>query len=239
MRRIIFRVLALALCALFGVSCSGGDDAGAGKTRGLLVAGGDSLGLAPPEGAEVLGVDAWVNERDKSALGWTWEDGVLEVVPGSGNLRTRKSYGDCRLHVEFQVEARDGVEWKNDGNSGVYIQRRYEVQILNSHGREVGDETCGAIYTQRKPDADVTRPAGEWQSFDIVFRQPRWEGGKKVEDARLSVLQNGVMIHDDVRLPEQTGSGKAEGDSPGPLRLQDHGSVVRFRNVWIEGLELD
>lgn len=226
------------LLLLLATSCSEADDAGAGKTRGILSPG-DSLGGDVPAGAIVLGREAWVNERDKGDLGWLWRDGVLEIAPGSGNLRTRERFGDCRLHLEFKIRGGESSDWKLDGNSGVYLQRRYELQILNSHGRKPGDETCGAIYITRKPDAEASRPAGEWQSYDLVFRAPRWDGEDKVQDARLSVLHNGVLIHDDVRIPGKTGAGKEEAPSEEPLRLQDHGSAVQFRNIWIQRLQLD
>ena len=234
----ITRWLVFGACLAWLASCSESDDAGAGKTRGIL-APGATMGSAVPDGAVVLDRDAWVNERDKSGLGWIWDEGVLEIVPGSGNLRTREKFGDCRLHLEFNVRADAGAEWKQDGNSGVYIQRRYELQILNSHGREPSDETCGAIYITREPDSEASRPAGEWQSFDVIFRAPRWDGATKTQDARVTVLLNGVLIHDDVPIPDKTGAGKEEGPSEEPLRLQDHGSVVRFRNVWIQRLQLD
>jgi len=220
------------------VSCGERDDAGAGKTQGLLPSG-DTMGAGPAAGAISLGTNAWVNERDKAQLGWGWDGDVLTVVPGTGNLRTQEKFGDCLLHVEFKVSADPAMDWKNDGNSGVYIQRRYEVQILNSLGRGASDESCGAIYTFRKPDRNASRAPGEWQTFDIAFRAPRWAAGEKVENARLSVLHNGELIHDDVAVPASTGAGKAEGPSEEPLRLQDHGSATRFRNVWIKRLDLD
>ena len=123
--------LALLVASFLVSSCSEREDTGRGKTKGILVAGADTIGLPSPQEAEILGAEAWVNERDKSGLGWKFDGDVLEIVPGTGNLRTRKEFGDCRIHVEFLVEGRTGVEWKNDGNSGIYIQRRYEVQILN------------------------------------------------------------------------------------------------------------
>ncbi|MGI9244630.1 MAG: 3-keto-disaccharide hydrolase [Verrucomicrobiales bacterium] len=232
------RWVLVGIVACVSGSCSPRDDAGAGKTIGLLPSG-DTMGLPPGEAGITLGSDAWVNERDKGALGWGWERGVFEVAPGTGNLRTREKFGDCLLHVEFKTSSDPGVEWKHDGNSGVYIQRRYEIQILNSHGERVSDESCGAIYTFREPELDASRPAGEWQTFDIVFRAPRWMAGEKVENARVSVLHNGKLIHDDVAIPGSTGSGKPEGATEEPLRLQDHGSAVQFRNVWIKRLDLD
>ena len=221
----------MVLLAIVGVSCSE-SDLGEGKTAGILQEE-DTMGMAAPEHGRVLLSDAWVNEGKEGELGWDFEDGVLTIVPGAGNLRTRESFGDCRMHVEFNVSQ------TGDGNSGVYIQRRYEIQILDSFVGKPSDVSCGAIYTQRGPSVNVSRAAGEWQVYDIVFRAPRWEGDQKVENARVSVLHNGVLIHDDVAIVDKTGHGKEEGNSEAPLRLQDHGSATRFRNVWIERLNLD
>ena len=115
---------ALACCF---TSCGGGDDAGAGRTLGIL-APAETMGLRPAEGAISLGPDAWVNERDKARLGWEWEGDIVEVVPGTGSVRTKQKFGDCQLHLEFMVSADPGKEWKNDGNTGVYLQRRYQKQ---------------------------------------------------------------------------------------------------------------
>jgi len=232
--------LILAACAvcLFG-ACSESDDAGLGKTTGILSET-DTMGLPCPAEGEALDETQWLNERDKTSLGWKWgDDGVFQIVPGTGNLRTKEKFRDCRIHVEFNVNSDSSAEEKNDGNSGIYIQRRYEIQILNSHGRKLTDESCGAIYITRKPDSDASRPAGEWQSMDIIFRAPRWDGEEKIQNARVSVLHNGTLIHDDVPIRDKTGSGKNEAPSEEYLRLQDHGNPVKFRNVWIERLQLD
>ena len=179
-------------------------------------------------------------EKDADApVPWKYDprSGVLEIVPGSGSVCTRRKFQDFRLHLEFAVNRREG-NWGNDGNSGVYIQRRYEVQILNSWGRKLSRQDCGALYQQRLPDRNASRPVGEWQSFDIVFRAPRWKDGEKVENARITVVHNGQRIHDDVEMPNKTGAGLKEGPEPEFIRLQDHGNAVRFRNFWVQPLEL-
>ena len=130
-----------------------------------------------------------------------------------------------------------------DGNSGIYIQNRYEIQIHNSFGVSEADYTasyCGSIYRRKKPDRLVCKKAGEWQSFDIVFRAARFDdGGKKTENARITVYQNGALIHDDYSIPGKTGVGEKEGPEPRPIKLQGHHNPVRFRNVWIQKLSLD
>jgi hypothetical protein len=208
-----------------------------GTTRGILPGARDLLGMEPPEGAVTLlgedtGFARWKREAGGDA-GWKLEDGVATVQPGSGDICTKEPYGDMWLHVEFAVP-------EGNGNSGVYIQQRYEVQVLNSHGGEAGSHDCGAIYAFRAPNVNASRPPGEWQSFDIVFRQPRWnEDDEKVENARITVLHNGELLHYDVEMPNKTGAGRQEGPAPRPLRLQDHGQKVKYRNVWLKPLELE
>ena len=132
------------------------------------------------------------------------------------------------------------VKGQGRGNSGVYIQRRYEVQILDSYGLPRKNNECGSIYKTRAPDKNVCKKPGEWQSYDITFRAARFDGegknAKKVKNARITVRHNGVMIHDDVDVPNKTGAGRPEGPEPGPILLQEHGNKVEFRNIWIEPL---
>lgn len=186
----------------------------------------------PPEGAVVLfdGKDAspFVHDGGKPSS-WEIVDGALEA--GKGDLLTKETYQDFRLHVEFRIpEPPD----KAKGNSGLYLQRRYEVQILDSFGEAPAANGCGSLYKQRAPDKNAGKKAGEWQSYDITFRAPRWDAdGKKTENARITVVWNGVKVHDNVELTAKTGNGRPEGPAPGPVVLQSHGSKVRFRNIWI------
>jgi alpha-L-fucosidase len=147
------------------------------------------------------------------------------------------------MHVEFNVnEVKDAKDPEADGNSGIYIQLRYEIQILNSFGVPAADykpSYCGSIYRQKKPDRFVCKKAGEWQSYDFVFRAARFDGGKKTENARITVYQNGELIHDDYAITGKTGVGEKEGPEPRPVKLQGHHNPVRFRNVWIQKLTLD
>jgi hypothetical protein len=176
-------------------------------------------------------------DRPDDHIRWDHQSGVVRVVPGTGDLVTRRSFEDVRLHVEFNANDNPKQPWQNNGNSGVYIQRRYEIQILNSHGREPTNSDCGAVYAAKAPDFNASKPAGQWQSFDITFHAPRWDAtGKKTQNARVTVLHNGTRIHDDVEIADKTGAGQPEGRDAGPILLQDHGNSVRFRNMWVEPL---
>jgi|GEM_PF-169903 len=190
------------------------------------------------------GFDAWKADKGGKPQ-WTIEGGAMKVKTGSGSILTRESFGDFRLHLEFTIPQmpplEPGANRGNRGNSGVYLQRRYEVQILDSFGVDLEKWDCGALYRARAPDRNVSKKPGEWQSFDIVFRAARWEASgkeaKKRENARISVLHNGVMIHDNVDLENKTGQGNPEGPEPAPILLQDHGNELKFRNIWIVPLD--
>lgn len=172
---------------------------------------------------------------------WVFADGVLTASPKWDSVVTPNAYQDFRMHLEFNVNEAGDVPRERNGNSGVYIQQRYELQILNSFGvpeAEFKKVDCGSIYGMKKPDKLVAKPAGEWQSFDIAFRAARFKGSKKTEDARITVFHNGELIHDDVVLKRKTGAGKREENSARPIKLQGHHNQVQFRNVWIQKLQL-
>jgi len=158
----------------------------------------------------------------------------MKVVPGSGSIVTKQNYNDFRLHAEFNIpQLPPDVKDQARGNSGIYIQKRYEIQILDSFGLKASDSDCGAIYKTKAPDKNACEKPGVWQSFDIFFRAPRWRGDRKIEDARITVLHNNVVIHNNAPIPDKTGAGQSEGPNLGPIKLQEHGSAVLFRNVWI------
>ena len=172
---------------------------------------------------------------------WTFSDGVLTASPKWDSVVTPDAYQDFRMHVEFNVNDAGDVPREKNGNSGVYIQQRYELQILNSFGvseEEFNTRDCGCLYGMKKPDKLVCKPAGEWQSFDIAFRAARFVGAQKTESARITVYHNGELIHDDFVLPRKTGVGKPEERSARPIKLQGHHNQVQFRNVWIQRLNL-
>ena len=175
----------------------------------------------------------WTTGGDKE-IGWKIADGEMTIVPKSGSIMTKQSFADFKMHVEFKTpQLPPEVKGQGRGNSGVYIQRRYEVQILDSYGLEPKKNECASIYTFKAPDKNVCRKPDEWQSYDITFYAARYEGLKKLKNARISLVHNGVLVHDDVEVPNKTGAGQQEGPEPGPILLQEHGNVVSFRNIWI------
>lgn len=178
----------------------------------------------------------WTN-CDDGEVNWEIKNGVMQVVPDTlyscekiQGIKTQKNYQDFQLHVEFRL-----LEPKS--NSGIYIHRRYELQIDNTFNEADNQYMGGSIYRQKLPDVNVGKPQGEWQSYDIVFRGPRYSTSelvsRKVEDARITVIHNGVVIHNNVIVHDKTGVGYPENAEPGPIMLQDHGSLVQFRNLWI------
>ena len=182
----------------------------------------------------------WMHPNGKDVR-WERVGDAMKIVPRTGSIITKRNFRDFKLHIEFKLpQLPANVRGQGRGNSGVYIQRRYEVQILDSYGLPRKNNECGSIYKTRAPDKNVCKKPGEWQSYDITFRAARFDGegknAKKVKNARITVRHNGVMIHDDVDVPNKTGAGRPEGPEPGPILLQEHGNKVEFRNIWIEPL---
>ncbi len=180
----------------------------------------------------------WVHRNGQAAT-WRVENGIMEVVPGSGDIMTTTLLTDFYLHVEFRCPLMPDAKGQARANSGVYLQGRYEIQILDSYGVATpGNADCGAIYKQFAPLVNACRPAPEWQSYDMIFRSARRQGEAPVEPARATVLQNGQVIHNNVQLrgPTPGGLDDREGE-PGPILLQDHRDRVAFRNVWVVPLD--
>ena len=180
-----------------------------------------------------------VAEKDDVESQWTFRDGVLTASPAWDSVITKQAYQDFCMHLEFNVNDSQDKNPEANGNSGVYIQQRYEVQILDSFGvaaEEYKDSYCGSLYRLKKPDQFVCKKPGEWQVYDIAFRAPVFVGKKKASSARITVYQNGRLIHDDYEIPRKTGAGQNEGPDPQPIKLQGHHNQVRFRNFWIAPL---
>jgi|GEM_PF-3188692 len=202
----------------------------------MLLQGGENK----PDGAIQLigpeGISHLIAEKGGGELPWPFKDGVLAVAPESRTSAiTDFPLGDFKAHLEFRVFEKEGVSG-NNGNSGVYIQQSYEIQILNSFERKdkYTYTDCASIYKFKMPDELVCKPAGEWQSYDIDFKAARWDADKKIANAVLSLIHNGVLVHDKVELLAQTGRGRVEAPGLRPLRLQNHGNPVEFRNFWIK-----
>jgi len=156
------------------------------------------------------------------------EDGYLQ-----GNTLFLPMFRDFDLHLEFKVPFVPERRGQNRGNSGVYLQSRYECQILDSFALPIEIDGCGALYRQRKPDVNACLPPLSWQTYDISFTAARFgSDGTKMRNARITVWLNGVKVHDDVELKNKTGAGRPEEPTQLPIRLQDHGNPVHFRNIW-------
>lgn len=182
-------------------------------------------GLQPPAYSIVL-FDGHDTRAFKNP---TVKDGLLQV--GTELLPT---YRNFRMHVEFLVPYMPQSTSQGRGNSGVYLQSRYEVQILDSFGLKGAPNECGGLYRQRAPLLNMALPPLTWQTYDLEFHAPLFDHhGEKVRNARLTVLHNGVVIHDDIEILTKTGAGKPEGPTPLPIKLQDHGNPVQFRNIWL------
>jgi len=179
-----------------------------------------------------------LSESTKPAA-WKVANGYMEVVAGTGNILTKQHFGDAQIHVEFWLPLMADQKGQYRANSGVYIQGCYEIQVLDSYGLKTADTGCGGIYDTAIPLVNACRPPKQWQTYDIFFRAPRFDDkGKKTANARVTVLQNGVMIHDDVELIDGTAGAACGESSTGPLMLQDHANPVRYRNIWIRPLAM-
>jgi len=187
-----------------------------------------TLGMKPPAGAVVLfdGTDGSKFNNGKGKV----EDGLL-VPRADSDLK----YQDCTLHVEFRTPYMPEARGQARGNSGVYLQGRYECQVLDSFGLKGENNECGGIYGIKTPDVNMCFPPLSWQTYDIDYTAAKFDAaGKKTTTARITVKHNGVLIHDNAELPKGTTAAPVkEGPEPGPLHLQDHGNPVRFRNIWI------
>jgi hypothetical protein len=174
----------------------------------------------------------WVS-RAGSRHHWKLEGGFLEVTPGSGDIMTRRRFEDFFLHLEFRCPEMPDARGQDRGNSGVYLQGRYEIQILDSWGvHQPGPRDCGAVYEQTAPLVNASKPTTAWQKYEIVFRSAREEKGK-VEPARATVMHNGLVIHNNLSLLPTPGALDDKVLEPGPLLLQEHGAPVAFRRGWL------
>ncbi|HSB11509.1 MAG TPA: DUF1080 domain-containing protein [Blastocatellia bacterium] len=200
----------------------------------------------PPSDAIVLfdgkDLSKWRSANDGRDAKWLVKDGYVQVVAGTGDIATRQEFGDCQLHIEWATPAEVKGEGQERGNSGVFLMERYEVQILDSYNNKTYYHgQAGAIYNQFAPLVNASRKPGEWQSYDIIFKCPKFdEQGKVTERARITVLHNGVLIQNNVEIYGNTWHDRAAlYIAHGPkasLKLQDHGNPMRFRNIWIREL---
>jgi hypothetical protein len=199
----------------------------------------------PPSDAIVLfdgkSLASW-RSSDGTPAKWQVRDGYMEVVAGVGDVVTTESFGDCQLHIEWATPSVVKGEGQERGNSGVFLMDHYEIQVLDSYDNKTYFHgQAGSVYKQYAPLVNASRPPSQWQTYDIIFKAPKFdEQGKPIERARVTVLHNGVLIQNNVEI-----FGNTYNDRPAvytahaplqPLRLQDHHNPVRYRNIWIRRL---
>jgi hypothetical protein len=200
-----------------------------------------TIGLKPPANAEVLydgsGLDSF-----ESPVGWEEiADDVFMVTPKGEYLVSKKTYRDVKLHLEFRLAHMPKARGQQRSNSGLFFGDEYEVQILDSYGLDGLYNECGALYKVSAPHVNATAPPLQWQTYDVVYRAPRYDGETLVANPTMTVLHNGVMIHNETEMFWLTGWKEKDRmvphpKEPGHIRLQGHGNFVQFRNMWLVDL---
>ena len=200
----------------------------------------------PPSDAVVLFDGTDLSKWEADAAGhtptkWVVRNGAMECVPGSGYIRTKEEFGDIQLHVEWASPTRVQGDSQGRGNSGVFLMGLVEVQVLDNYNNPTyADGFAASVYGVNPPAANALRAPGEFQTYDIVFRRPIYKDGKELDPGYVTVFENGVLVQDHTRLEGGTGHMARSKPGPfpatGPLKLQDHGNPVRFRNIWYRTL---
>ena len=185
-----------------------------------------TLGMPAPPNALTLfdGTDTKAFKNGKMT-----EDGLLKE-----GTELLSKFRDYTLHVEYRLPYMPNARGQARSNSGLYLQSSYEVQILDSFGLEGIENEAGALYRYQRPNQNMSLPPLQWQTYDLTFRSPRFDAaGEKIQNARITVLHNGVAVHDDFEVERKTGAGRPEADTLRPTKFQDHSNPVRFRNIWL------
>jgi hypothetical protein len=185
----------------------------------------------------------WKHKNGDDAK-WTVADNAFTVKPGTGDIQTKQKFGDCQLHIEWRIESNVTGDGQNRGNSGIFLMGRYEVQVLDNYNninKTYVNGQAGSMYKQHPPLVNVCKAPGEWQTYDIIFTAPRFsDKGNVLEPARITVIQNGVLVQNNSTIWGNTvyiGSPFYEKhESKESISLQDHGNATSFRNIWIREL---
>lgn len=207
----------------------------------------DNAVVAPPSDAVVLlglkdnAISEWVNCEEGKPVGWQIENGIMTVKPHSGSIRTKKDFGDFQLHLEWSAPTEIVGESQGRGNSGVFMQGMYEVQILDNYQNETyANGQAGSIYKQTPPLVNACQKPGKWNTYDIIYTAPRFkEDGSLQSHGSITVLHNGVLVQNNTMIlgtTEFIGFPRIVAHGKGPIILQDHLNPVRFRNIWIREL---
>ncbi|MCB9384360.1 MAG: DUF1080 domain-containing protein [Bryobacterales bacterium] len=189
-------------------------------------------------------LSAWLG-KDGGPAKWAVENGQMVCKTGTGNIHTKQKFGSAQLHVEFATPNQADAKGQAKGNSGVYLQGRYEIQVLDSYNNPTyANGSAGAVYGQSAPAVNASRQPEQWQSYDIIFHAPKCYGNQVIAPGTVTILHNGVLIQDHFPMTGPTPGGQAtELCQPGPLMLQDHthpdvaNTALRFRNLWIRPLQ--
>ena len=203
-------------------------------------------GTSPvPSDAVVLfggnNLEQWVSDKDGSKAMWEVKDGIFTVKAGTGDIKTKQKFGSCQLHLEFRTPAVVEGTGQGRGNSGVFFQEKYEVQILDNYNNVTYfNGQCASVYKQHIPLVNACKGPGEWQSYDIIFNAPVFnKDGVKVASGYFTVIQNGVLVQNHVEIKgttEYIGLPKNDAHGMGSIKLQDHGNPMSFRNIWVREL---
>ncbi len=236
---------------LSGTSGQGSHGAGVRFDLRKVARSSPTLGAKPPAGAIVLfdgkNFDQWHHGGNRPVSWHLLDNGAMEVRSAKsnqdrqngigGDIQTKQNFGDCRVHLEFRYPVEPGKSGQGRGNSGFFFQGDYEVQILNSYALQGWWNECGALYKTSPPRVNAARPPMEWQTYDVEYTASVWKDGKKVSPPRITVRHNGVLVHHDEEIPHATAHAfttrDAEPKGDGPIRLQDHGNAIQFRNIWV------
>jgi hypothetical protein len=181
------------------------------------------------------------DKKESEPTKWIVKDGAMQCVPGSGYVRTKDQWGDCQLHVEWAAPSKPEGNSQGRGNSGIFPMGQVEVQVLDNYNNPTyPDGFAGSVYGVNPPHANALRAPGEWQIYDIIFRRPVFKDGKLADPGRMTVMENGVVVQDSTPLEGGGGHMARSKEHPfpekGPLKLQDHGNPVRYRNIWYRPL---